>query len=386
MTRPSSFCGRSSRNLLIATFALSTLALQVPARTDSSIPAAEFSRLIQQFSEDDGYFRSDNFTSNETSYLQVVDLFRKLDVSGGAYIGVGPEQNFTYIAKVRPRIAFIVDIRRQAMIQHLLYKAIFESAATRAEFLAGLLSRPIAGERAPRAGTSTADLLDYFEQAAPAPDETFIANRDRVRKTIQDRFQVPLSPQDLERLDYVYSSFRKQGVEISFRFGGANWSGSSGFPTLKDLILQTDHKGRPGNFLASEEDYLFVRDLQRRNRVIPVVGDFAGPKAFASVGEYLRKNGYTVSAFYTSNVEQFLFQNGVFAVFAGNVRKLPIDGGSLFIRSVSYRGQPHPANIPGYRTTTVLQKISVFLRDFDGGTYEDYWNLVTTHFIAPELN
>ena len=386
MTRPSSFCGRLSRNLLIVTFALSVLGLRVPARTDPSIPAAEFSRLIQQFSEDDGYFRSDNFTSNETSYLQVVDLFRKLDVSGGAYIGVGPEQNFTYIAKVRPRIAFIVDIRRQAMIQHLLYKAIFESAATRAEFLAGLLSRPIAGERAPRAGTSTADLLDYFEQAAPAPDETFIANQDRVRKTIQDRFQIPLSQQDLERLDYVYSSFRKQGVEISFRFGGPNWSGSSGFPTLKDLILQTDLKGRPGNFLASEEDYLFVRDLQRRNRVIPVVGDFAGPKALASVGEYLRKNGYTVSAFYTSNVEQFLFQNGVFAVFAGNVRKLPIDGGSLFIRSVSYRGQPHPANIPGYRTTTVLQKISVFLRDFDGGTFEDYWNLVTTHFIAPELN
>jgi hypothetical protein len=381
----SSLCGRLSWNLLILALAFSPMGLQVPARTDASIPAAEFARLIQQFSEDDGYFRSDNFTSNETSYLQVVDLLRKLEVSGGAYIGVGPEQNFTYIAKVRPRIAFIVDIRRQAMIQHLLYKAIFESASTRAEFLAGLLSRPIAGERAPRTGTSTADLLDYFEQA-PAPEETFTGNRDRVRKTIQDRFQFPLSQQDLERLDHVYSSFRKQGVEISFRFGGANWSGSSGFPTLKDLILQNDLKGRPGNFLASEEDYQFVRDLQRRNRVIPVVGDFAGPKALASVGEYLRKNGYTVSAFYTSNVEQFLFQNGVFAVFAGNVRKLPIDGGSLFIRAVSYRGQPHPANVPGYRTTTVLQKISVFLRDFDAGTYEDYWNLVTTHFIAPESN
>src|SRR4029453_5290534 len=250
MTRPSSLCGRLSRNLLIVTFALSVLGLQVPARTDPRIPAAEFSRLIQQFSEDDGYFRFENFTSNETSYLQVVDLFRKLDVSGGAYIGVGPEQNFTYIAKVRPRIALLVDIRREGLIQHLLYKAIFESAATRAEFLAGLLSRPITGERAPRTGTSTADLLDYFEQA-PTPDETFIANRDRVRKTIHDRFQIPLSQQDLERLDFGYSSFRKQGVEISFRFGGPNWAGSSGFPTLKDLILQTDLKGRPGNFLAS---------------------------------------------------------------------------------------------------------------------------------------
>src|SRR5438128_10316664 len=72
-----------------------------------SLSAAEFSRLIRELSEDGGFFRSDNFTSNETSYLHVVDKLRELGATGGAYVGVGPEQHFTYLAKVRPRIAFI---------------------------------------------------------------------------------------------------------------------------------------------------------------------------------------------------------------------------------------------------------------------------------------
>jgi hypothetical protein len=368
--------------LLVAVSALGLQAPPPPAREATaasgqaeSISAAEFSRLIQAFSEEDGYFRSDNFTSNETSYLHVVDLLRENGVSGGAYVGVGPEQNFTYIAKVRPRIAFIVDIRRQAMIQHLLYKAIFETADTRAEFLSGLLCRPLAKERA----TGTAEMLAHFKDT-PATDEAYAANLARVRKTIQERFRFPLSARDQDRLEHVYGAFRKEGLGISFRFNGVAWPG--GFPTLEDLILGQDLKGRPGNFLASEEDYRFVRDLQRRNRVIPVVGDFAGSKALSSVGAYLRKHGHTVSAFYTSNVEQFLFQNQVFAGFAENVRRLPIDSRSVFIRAVPMRGQPHPAYIPGNRTATILQKIGVFLKDYDEGVYGDYWTLLTTHYIA----
>src|SRR5437762_3063876 len=102
--------------------------------TPEGISAGEFSRLVRDLSEDGGYFRSDNFTSNETSYLHIIDKLHELGASGGAYLGVGPEQNFTYIAKVKPRIAFIVDIRRQAMIQHLMLKAIFHLAPDRAQY------------------------------------------------------------------------------------------------------------------------------------------------------------------------------------------------------------------------------------------------------------
>jgi hypothetical protein len=42
---------------------------------------------------------------------------------------------------VKPKIAFIVDIRRQNLIEHLMYKALFELSADRAEFISRLLSR-----------------------------------------------------------------------------------------------------------------------------------------------------------------------------------------------------------------------------------------------------
>ena len=127
-----------------------------------------------------------------------------------------------------------------------------------------------------------------------------------------------------------------------------------------------------------------MRELNRKNLIIPVVGDFAGKKALASVGDYLRKNGYTVSAFYTSNVEQYLFQNGVFGGFAENVRKLPINEKSFFIRAVPNTRFSHPAQLSGHRTTTLLQQMSVFLKDFDEGRYQTYIDLVMTHYIAAE--
>lgn len=346
-----------------------------------SLSKAEFASLVRNLSEESGYFHSDNFTSNETSYLHVIDKLQELGVSGGAYVGVGPEQNFTYIAKLRPRIAFIVDIRRQAMLQHLLYKALFQLSDSRGEFLSRLLSRPFAGAAAAKEKATLEGLLEHFAQAT-ASAELYNATGARVRKIIEEELGVPLSDQDREQLNYVYSAFRDEGLGISFRFGQSGFGGGyRRFPDLRDLILERDLKGGLGNFLATEEDYQRVRTLQLENRIVPVVGDFAGKKAFASVGAYLRKHGYAVSAFYTSNVEQFLFQNGVFPAFVENVRTLPIDEKSVFIRAVPSR-QPHPAQVAGHRTTTLLQKISVFLKDSDQGTYVDYRTLVTTHFLA----
>jgi hypothetical protein len=148
------------------------------------------------------------------------------------------------------------------------------------------------------------------------------------------------------------------------------------------LILETDLQGNRGNFLAQEQDYQFVRDLQERNRVIPVVGDFTGHKALAAVADYLRKNNYTTSAFYTSNVEEYLYGDDIFGKFVENLRKFPISDRSVFIRSVKGYLGPHPAWIPGERMITLMEKLSVFFADYDAGLYPDYWSLVTTHFIA----
>jgi hypothetical protein len=351
-------------------------------KTPEGLSAAEFARLINELSEEGGYFRSDNFTSNEDSYLHVVDKLRQLGATGGAYIGVGPEQNFTYIAKVRPRIAFIVDIRRQAVIQHLMYKAIFQLAPDRIHFLSLWLSRPLPKDKAPTEKTPLNEMLTFFGNT-PASEQAYTANLAAIRKAIREDFQFPLSESDLAKLEYVYKSFRDQGLEIGFQMGGPNRGFMGGFPNLKELIAQTDLNGKVGNFLTRADDYDFVRGLHRKNLIIPVVGDFAGKKALAAVGEYLRKNGYTVTAFYTSNVEMILFNGGLFAAFVENVSKLPINDRSLFIRAAFDR-YAHPAQVPGHRLITLLQPMTVFLKDIDEGRYQNYRDLITTHYIAGE--
>ncbi len=352
------------------------LTAAVAAFPQDSLPAAEFSRLIRDLSEEGGFFFSDNFTSNEDSYLTVVDKLKQIGATGGAYIGVGPEQNFTYIAKVRPRIAFIVDIRRQAMIQHLMYKAIFCLSPTRADFLSMLLSRPLTA-KAPGAGGSINDIVAYFSKI-PADSDAYAKNLAAIRRAIQQNFQFPLSPDDQESLEYVYRNFRNQGLDIGFDVNG-RWSRRFGqLPNLKELLVQKDLNGKPGNFLASVEDYDFVRGMQRRNMIIPVVGDFGGKKALAAVGAYLKKHGYVVSVFYFSNVEIVLFNygsNGSFPAFVDNVKKLPINSRSTLIRSTFWFYR-HPAQLPGYRLCTSLQNIASFLREYDEGRYQDYRDLL----------
>jgi hypothetical protein len=343
-----------------------------------SLSAQEFSRLIRDISEEGGYFFSDNLVSNETPYLTVVDKLRELAPTGGAYIGVGPEQNFTYIAKLRPRIAFILDIRRQAVIQHLMFKAIFHLSPNRLQFLSRWLSKPLTKD-SPSPDDPIEKLMAYFSKTR-GDEQTYAANLAAIRKSIQDDFQFPLSARDQASLEFVYKSFRDSGLDVAFTLNG--WSDGE-FPTLAEVILQTDQNGKLGNFLTSREDYEFVRSLHMKNLIIPVVGDFGGKKALAAIGEYLRKNSLTVTAFYTSNVEQYLFDDGLFPGFVNNVKKLPINEKSLFIRWV-YQRYYHPARITGQRSTSLLQRMGIFLADFEAGRYQNYQEMITTHYIAAD--
>ena len=351
---------------------------QPPLQLPDSLAAAEFSGLVREVSEEGGYFFSDNLISNETPYLTVVDKLRQLGSTGGAYIGVGPEQNFTYIAKIRPKIAFILDIRRQAVIQHLMFKAIFHLSSNRLQFLSRWLSKPLLKD-APSPDDPINIMLAYFVKTR-GEELQYGANLAAIRKTIQEDFQFPLSPRDQASLESVYKSFRESGLDVAFTLNG--WSDGE-FPTLSEVILQPDQNGKLGNFLASREDYEFVRGMHLKNLIIPVVGDFGGKKALAAIGDYLRKNGLTVTAFYTSNVEQYLFDDGLFPSFVNNVKRLPINEKSLFIRWI-YGRYSHPARLPAQRSTSLLQRMGLFLSDYDAGLYKSYFDLISTHYIAPD--
>ena len=131
----------------------------VPDTLPAELTDREFWSLVTESSEPDGFFRSDNLVSNERTYQEVIPELKKRALANGVYLGVGPDQNFTYIASLKPRMAFIVDIRRGNLLQHLFYKALVEMSSDRADFLTRLFSResPSAHRRAagPPATSST---------------------------------------------------------------------------------------------------------------------------------------------------------------------------------------------------------------------------------------
>src|SRR5215813_4177593 len=133
--------------IYIALFAVAAVALLIVPRfhaadsLPSQIADDTFWKLIENSSEPGGAFQSENFLSNETGFQSVIPTLKQTTTPGGVYMGVGPEQNFTYIAAIRPKMVFIIDIRHQNMLEHMIYKTAFEMSSDRAEFLARLFSR-----------------------------------------------------------------------------------------------------------------------------------------------------------------------------------------------------------------------------------------------------
>ena len=317
-----------------------------PADVPARLTDAEFWRLTETFSEPSGTFHSDNFISNEGRYQVVIPELLSRAKPGGVYLGVGPEQNFTYITAVRPKMAFIVDIRRGNLQEHLLYKALMEMSADRAEFLSRLFSR-----RRPD-GLSKASTVDSlftaYDAVAPSED-LYRANLKAVLAWLTTKHTFRLQEDDSAGIDYIYrNAFFQEGPRLGYALAGRGRLGQT--PSYGELMTMRDGTGQQRSYLATEENFAFVRDLELRNLIVPVVGNFGGPKALRAVGQYIRERGATVSMFYVSNVEQYLRQDGLWGAFCTNVRALPLDASSTFVRStrggMGMRG-PMGAGTPG---------------------------------------
>ena len=170
--------------------ATATHATQLAAEAlPSRISDADFWTLVADLSEPDGSFPFDNLLSNETTFQSVIPRLQAKVQPGGAYLGVGPEQNFTYIAALQPKIAFIIDIRRQNLVEHLMYKALFELSADRAEFVSRLFSR----KQPSGLGTdSTAAQLFRAYDAAAADPQLFDSNLREIVDNLTSRHQMRL--------------------------------------------------------------------------------------------------------------------------------------------------------------------------------------------------
>jgi hypothetical protein len=324
---------------LLAVLLAVAIALPGPASAQSRIPApdslsdAEFWKFFTTMSEPDGYFLSENFVSNEVSFQEVIPSLQRSLTKDGVYVGVGPEQNFTYIANLGPRLAVILDIRRQNAMQHLMYKALFELSSTRAEFVSRLFSRPSVA----RLGRDIA-VTALFDSAGVASrsDSAYEANLASIVRLLTGKHGFALPKDDIASIEHVYGVFFAAGPEVNYGYRpGSPGFVRSTYPSYGLLQEATNADSVQMAFLATEDNYQAVRRLQLRNLIVPVVGDFGGPSAIRSVGSWLRDRGMTVTAFYVSNVEQYLFRDpGASERFYASVSSLPIDTTSQFIRSV----------------------------------------------------
>jgi hypothetical protein len=327
------------------------------------IDDAQFRRLIADFSEPGGFFRSDNLVSNEDTYPSVLPELVATVTPGGAYFGVGPDQNFTYIAALDPAVAFITDIRRGNLHLHLLYKALFEISGDRADFLSRLFSRP----RPPGLdASSTVDELFAAVARQSPSDALHAATRTAVIERLTRARGLPLTAADADGIASVLEAFHAAGPEIAY----SNTTSARGrYPTFRDLQVARDAAGRPRSYLASEASFRRVQSLQQRNLVVPLVGDFAGPRALRAAGAWVRAAGGTVSAFYTSNVEQYLFQDGLWDRFADTVATLPLDASSTFIRSC-FNNNCAAGTVS--RSSVLLDPIARLLKEAEAGRITSY--------------
>ncbi len=305
-----------------------------------SMPAEDLAwvRLHHRLSEPGGYFFSENLVSNESGFLAPAPVLERLP-RGLAYLGVGPEQSFSYLALIGCSTAFVVDVRRDNARLHFLYRAIFEEATTRSEWLALLLGRPHDAAGDPGPGATIDAVIAHATRLAPTEASTRAA-RARLDARIS-RLPGLRLPGDGARVAALHRCFFRRQLAITFQLAGPRLRR---YPTLRDQLEARDASGRQLGFLASEAAFRAVREAERGSRVLPVVGDLGGEVAVRAVGAEIRRRGEQVGAIYVSNVEQYLFERGTFARWVDNLRSLPLHPEAVLLRAYpeAEDGQPAP--------------------------------------------
>ena len=347
-------------------------ATQTPASPGSSSGSSSLASLVDRLSEPNGDFDTDNLISNESSYLHVMPALEQGGVSGGVYIGVGPDQNFSYIARIRPNSAFIIDIRRDNLLLHLLFKAIFAASRNRMEYLSILTGRPAPDRLDTWRDASIEKIIAYLDMAEPASAAWNGADLERLHASIKST-GIPVSAADFATIDRFRRAFVQSGLGLQFQSTGR--PARDYYPTYRDLLLETDRRGRKLCYLASEDDFQFVKSLEARDGLVPVVGNLSGPRALAAIGQEIARRGEKVSAFYVSNIENYLFRDGTFPRFVDNVKKLPRSDKSVIIRSL-FGGMSLPESVPGYYSTSAIQTINEFVANCGTARCRSYYELL----------
>ena len=375
---------------LIAILIATQLLVGFPAQRSEFAIEAQASRiniaqLSQKISEPGGYFGSDNLVSNELSYQHIIPKFNEIRVTGGVYVGVGPDQSFTYIAAIKPSKAFMIDIRRDCLLHHLLFKALFMMSRNRAEYLSLMFGKPVPTHLKDWNKRTLKELIEYIDRT-PSDAKLYEKHRTDIKQLIT-KFGFNLSDREHEAIQRIYQAFYQSGMEVRYVIRDRPMPSNRYFPSYRSILLETDLNNQQRNYLATEDSYQFLKKMQDQNLIIPVTGDLAGEHAVRAIGKYLQETGEKVSAFYVSNVEFYLWrQSGSFERFVQNLKSLPITDKSVIIRSYfnyAYYAYQHPLTVENHFSVQLMQTIDSVIKDMEpvAGGYNSYYDLVTRHLI-----
>ena len=343
--------------------ALPVAAVQSPSAAKPSLSDQEFRTLITSMSEPGGVFVTDNIVSNE---IALQDVLPELKLAHrGVYIGVGPEQNLTYISGLEPPMAFIVDLQRGNLLLHLMYKALVEISSDRADFLARLFAR----SRPPGIARDV-DASTLLAAYASTPRSTGMGEA-QVRAIVDRLTRVHglvLDQTDRAKIASTYDALSTGGPNLRGDFG-RDISIPSWVPSYAEMLSHTAPDGRNWSFLGSEANFATLKSYESRNLIVPIVGDFSGEKALRSVGDYLRRRGMRVGTFYASNVEEYLFHDDAWRRFFRNLESLPLDNNAVLIRTYFTHG------IEGMRE--LMDPMRPMLAAFDRGEVHSYDDLIS---------
>ncbi len=212
---------------------------------------------------------------------------------GGAYVGVGADQNYTLIGAARSEFVFLLDIDQRVVDLHRVYERLIEASATPATLLARF---------EPRAEAATCELLRASFSREPAAIRTRLVNGYRVaRETV--------------RRHLAHVSRRRHASESS------SWLSHAGY-------------------------YQHIRSLYHNDRVRIMGGDLTGARTMSTVATNARALGALIEVLYLSNAEEYFKYN---RQYRANIAGLPSSRQGVALRTIYSKKWEHAARLWNYQ-------------------------------------
>lgn len=347
-------------------------AIEQPARAGAAPLSLEHWRHMVSTLSLPGASSSPGYVCQNGSYLQVAKSLVARAPADGVYIGVGQDENLSYIALTRPVLALVVGSNHDQLLLQLMYKALFEIAADRQAFLVGLLGAD-GSELRPASPDDRLSLLMDRVGRLPRTEASFESAHRAIQRRVVS-FGLDLGPDANSKLRDVHQAFFRRGLEL--RHAPNDRTGNpETFPTLRTVLESVSPDGAVRSFLGTSAYFDSVRRLHASNRIVPLVGTL--PDALPVVAAFLRQRSLEVGVVHVSSTELAIATPQAFAKWTRSLATLPKSKGALFIRAYLHQGKPHPAQMPGQVGATVLVPMRVFDEVFAGKSEATYYDLCT---------